>query len=113
MFTKGDAAVLAVLYHGLIKGDVFWVKLGGVELPGGASLEVSAGVVGGIVFEDELFLIPSGEVTKEDDGFPVGVNSCFFQSGEAFFANFTSRGSSVVRVGMVSFDKMDFQLSRF
>ena len=77
VFTKGDAAVLAVLYHGLLEGDVFWVELGGVELPGGASLEVSAGVVGGIVFKDELFLIPCGEVTKEDDGFLFSVNSCF------------------------------------
>ena len=82
-------------------------------MPGGASLEVATGVVGGIVFKDEFFLIPSGEVTKEDDGFPIGVNSCFFQSREAFFANFTSRGSSVVGGGMVSLDEMDFQLSRF
>ncbi len=78
VFAKGNAAVFAVLYHGLLERDVFWVEFGGVELPGGASLEVAAGVVGGIVFKDEIFLIPSGEVAKEDDGFLVGINSCFF-----------------------------------
>ena len=107
VFTEGDAAVLAIADDGFFQGEVAGVELGGIELPGGASGMIAAGVVGGFVGEEEFFFIPVGEVAEEDDGFLIGVDAGFAEGGEAFFFDLVAGLDGVVVGGFLTFDEVD------
>jgi hypothetical protein len=111
VLAEGDAAVFAIADDGFFEREVFGVELGGVQLPGGAALVITAGVVRRVVDKGEFFRIPASKVTKDDEGFFFGVDAGFSKDGETFFADVAAGAFLVVGCGMVAFDEVDLDLA--